>query len=70
MKYKVCPYCGANLDYGERCDCHEEERRRKSDQDNNLERDHVPSGHGCYVPVAIQQRSHSGSLKEEKLLVS
>ena len=21
MKYKICPYCGSNLDYGERCDC-------------------------------------------------
>lgn len=21
MKYKVCPYCGAHLDFGERCDC-------------------------------------------------
>lgn len=20
-KYKVCEYCGANLDFGERCDC-------------------------------------------------
>lgn len=21
MQYKVCPYCGAHLDHGERCDC-------------------------------------------------
>lgn len=21
MKYRICPYCGAHLDYGERCDC-------------------------------------------------
>ena len=25
MKYRICPRCGAHLDYGERCDC--EERR-------------------------------------------
>ena len=24
MGYKVCPYCGANLDPGERCDCRDE----------------------------------------------
>lgn len=22
--YNVCPYCGANLDPGERCDCREQ----------------------------------------------
>ena len=21
MKYKICPYCGAHLDFGEKCDC-------------------------------------------------
>lgn len=24
MNYKKCEYCGANLDYGEVCDCTEE----------------------------------------------
>ena len=24
MKYRVCPYCGANLDHGEKCNCQEE----------------------------------------------
>jgi hypothetical protein len=23
-KCKTCPFCGANLDYGERCDCRDE----------------------------------------------
>lgn len=23
--YKICPVCGANLDPGERCSCHDEE---------------------------------------------
>lgn len=23
--YRTCPYCGANLDSGERCDCREEQ---------------------------------------------
>ena len=22
--YRTCPYCGAHLDYGERCDCQKE----------------------------------------------
>lgn len=25
MGYETCPYCGANLDAGEKCDCREEE---------------------------------------------
>ncbi len=25
MKYNTCPYCGANLDPGEKCDCREED---------------------------------------------
>lgn len=24
--YHTCPYCGANLDPGERCDCRDEEK--------------------------------------------
>lgn len=24
MGYKTCPYCGASLDPGEKCDCREE----------------------------------------------
>jgi len=24
MQYNICPYCGANLDPGERCDCQDE----------------------------------------------
>lgn len=24
MSYRICPYCGANLDPGERCDCKNE----------------------------------------------
>ena len=25
-QYKTCPYCGAHLDHGERCDCRDEKR--------------------------------------------
>ena len=25
MKNRICEYCGAALDYGERCDCREDE---------------------------------------------
>ena len=28
--YKVCPYCGAHLDPGERCDCKEQQGERQS----------------------------------------
>lgn len=24
--YKTCPYCHANLDFGEQCDCQDEEK--------------------------------------------
>lgn len=23
MQYRICPECGAHLDFGERCDCHD-----------------------------------------------
>lgn len=26
--YKECPYCGAHLDPGERCDCMEQQKER------------------------------------------
>ena len=32
MQYRTCPYCGANLDPCERCDCQEKE---KSDDATN-----------------------------------
>ena len=28
--YKECPYCGAHLDPGERCDCKEAEERQNA----------------------------------------
>lgn len=27
-KYEVCQECGANLDYGEACDCEQEEQKQ------------------------------------------
>jgi hypothetical protein len=30
MQYKICPDCGAHLDFGERCDCQDE--RQKEDR--------------------------------------
>lgn len=35
--YKVCPYCGANLDPGEKCDCQDkEEPVKRSFKINNM----------------------------------
>ena len=30
MYYQECPYCGANLDPGEVCDCIEERKKREA----------------------------------------
>jgi len=30
MAYKICPYCGANLDPDEKCDCREEDKDGRS----------------------------------------
>lgn len=32
MKFKVCPYCGSNLDPSERCDCQQERRNEQEEQ--------------------------------------
>ncbi len=32
--YRVCPLCGAHLDPGERCDCREEEERRRKEAED------------------------------------
>ena len=29
MKFKECPYCGSNLDFGEQCDCQNEQEVAK-----------------------------------------
>ena len=31
--YHICPYCGASLDPGERCDCLEEKAEQKKSQE-------------------------------------
>lgn len=28
--FKICPFCGANLDFGERCDCQDKEKAAPS----------------------------------------
>lgn len=33
MGHNTCPYCGANLDPGERCDCHETEKAAQGGND-------------------------------------
>lgn len=33
MGYKTCPYCGANLDPGEPCDCRQETAAPRSGED-------------------------------------
>ena len=30
MYYNECPFCGCNLDPGERCDCRDEKEKKKS----------------------------------------
>ena len=39
MIYKTCPYCGANLDPGEKCTCQEEaeEARRIAERDAKID---------------------------------
>ena len=42
MKHTICPNCGANLDFGEKCDCQKiefedfEEKKRKIKTKHNL----------------------------------
>lgn len=48
MNYKTCPYCGAALDPGERCDC-EREGGTRDDTNNDKEQEET---HGA------DQRKH------------
>lgn len=43
MRYKKCPRCGANLDYGERCDCEELDQPE-------IEAAHIHTPHRAEVP--------------------
>lgn len=36
MKYRSCERCGASLDFGEKCDCMEEERIRERKIENYI----------------------------------
>ena len=36
MQYNICPYCGANLDPGERCDCQGDEEDEESRKSNEI----------------------------------
>lgn len=31
--YKTCPFCGANLDPGEKCDCRDTEKEEEEKED-------------------------------------
>lgn len=35
MGYKTCPYCGANLDPGEECDCRRDEETDQTETGEN-----------------------------------
>lgn len=37
MRYKVCKWCGANLDPGEKCECEEYEVRKQLQIDRYLQ---------------------------------
>ena len=36
MRYVVCPHCGANLDFGEKCDCTKEKAVPEPTEHSNL----------------------------------
>lgn len=37
MKCMICEHCGASLDFGEKCDCRENEERRSKAQSDKEE---------------------------------
>lgn len=44
LRYTVCPYCGAHLDYGEKCDC-----RREAE----TQREETETGPFAGIPVQV-----------------
>lgn len=51
--FKVCPYCGSNLDPGEKCDCREERERKMKEmkylikQNKNTNQLYFEGGEQC-----------------------
>ena len=37
MNYVTCPFCGSNLDYGEKCDCAERETDEQEEKADGAE---------------------------------
>ncbi|WP_195376918.1 hypothetical protein [Anaerotruncus rubiinfantis] len=44
MKFKVCPYCGSNLDPSERCDCQQERRNEQEEQSAERRKEEKANG--------------------------
>lgn len=51
MKYYSCPYCGANLDPGERCDCKRKEAELLT---QNRPQDKTPTHILADVPTVVK----------------
>ena len=52
MYYNSCPFCGANLDPGESCDCQEQRQESKLDvqvADSSSENISMYEEVGCYA---------------------
>lgn len=39
MKYKTCEYCGASLDFSEKCDCIAEKEERRKQYESMTKKD-------------------------------
>ncbi len=65
MKYKICPICGSHLDFGETCDCTDEDAtetaRERSGKGGEVYGEHIERAGGGlfgrkYHPARMGQR--------------
>ena len=52
MRYKICEYCGSNLDFGETCDCRKEEQKNdKETVEEGEDYETVTTATEAYAPA-------------------
>ena len=53
MKYRICPYCGANLDPQEKCECEEQENSKQIRIDRYIQQNFEKTHTGQLMIIGV-----------------